>query len=101
MVPNILFISSAKHLHSPEEQLTSLAGSFGYVAPEVLNKTGHGKAVDIWSTGYEYMVSYQQRRTDSSQFRVQDHNICAAVRLFTLQIGRRETVDQGDDRGED
>lgn len=45
-------INSAKHLHSPEEQLTSLAGSFGYVAPEVLNKTGHGKAVDIWSIGY-------------------------------------------------
>lgn len=42
---------SAKHLHTPEEQLHSLAGSFGYVAPEVLNKKGHGKAVDIWSTG--------------------------------------------------
>jgi serine/threonine protein kinase len=42
---------SAKHLHSPDEQLHSLAGSFGYVAPEVLNKVGHGKAVDIWSTG--------------------------------------------------
>lgn len=42
---------SAKHLHSPEEQLHSLAGSFGYVAPEVLNKEGHGKAVDIWATG--------------------------------------------------
>lgn len=44
---------SAKHLHSPDEQLHTLAGSFGYVAPEVLNKTGHGKAVDMWSTGYE------------------------------------------------
>ena len=44
-------LNSAKHLHSPEEQLHSLAGSFGYVAPEVLNKKGHGKAVDIWSTG--------------------------------------------------
>ena len=45
------YTNSAKHLHSPEEQLHSLAGSFGYVAPEVLNKTGHGKAVDMWSTG--------------------------------------------------
>lgn len=43
--------ASAKHLHSSDEQLHSLAGSFGYVAPEVLNKKGHGKAVDIWSTG--------------------------------------------------
>ena len=41
----------AKHLHSPDEQLHSLAGSFGYVAPEVLKKEGHGKAVDRWSTG--------------------------------------------------
>lgn len=45
-------INSAKHLHSPEEQLQSMAGSFGYVAPEVLNKTGHSKAVDVWSTGW-------------------------------------------------
>lgn len=43
---------SAKHLDQPDEKLTSLAGSFGYVAPEVLTKSGHGKAVDIWSTGY-------------------------------------------------
>lgn len=42
---------SAKHLDQPDEKLTSLAGSFGYVAPEVLNKLGHGKAVDLWSTG--------------------------------------------------
>lgn len=43
---------SAKHLHSSEEQLHSVAGSFGYVAPEVLNKKGHGKPVDMWSIGY-------------------------------------------------
>ena len=43
---------SAKHLHSSEEQLHSMAGSFGYVAPEVLNRKGHGKPVDIWSIGY-------------------------------------------------
>ncbi|KAF7377992.1 Protein kinase domain-containing protein [Mycena sanguinolenta] len=42
----------AKHLHAPDEQLTSLAGSPGYVAPEVLGKQGHGKAVDVWCTGY-------------------------------------------------
>ncbi|QRV76985.1 calcium/calmodulin-dependent protein kinase [Ceratobasidium sp. AG-Ba] len=41
----------AKHLHSPEEQLQTVAGSFGYVAPEVLSGQGHGKPVDIWSTG--------------------------------------------------
>lgn len=48
---------SAKHLHSPHEKLESLAGSFGYVAPEVLNRSGHGKAVDIWSIGYDIHIS--------------------------------------------
>ncbi|KAI0781838.1 kinase-like domain-containing protein [Abortiporus biennis] len=57
----------AKHLHSPDEQLHSLAGSFGYVAPEVLNKAGHGKAVDIWSTGiisYVLLSGYSPFRSD-------------------------------------
>lgn len=59
----------AKHLHSPEEQLHSLAGSFGYVAPEVLNKQGHGKAVDIWSTGiiaYVLLCGYSPFRGDDT-----------------------------------
>jgi len=42
----------AKHLEDSGEPLTSLAGSFGYVAPEVLNRKGHGKPVDLWSIGY-------------------------------------------------
>jgi len=57
----------AKHLHSPDEQLHTLAGSFGYVAPEVLNKTGHGKAVDMWSTGiitYVLLCGYSPFRSD-------------------------------------
>ncbi|KAL4063750.1 kinase-like domain-containing protein [Scleroderma yunnanense] len=57
----------AKHLHSPTEQLHSLAGSFGYVAPEVLNHWGHGKAVDIWSTGiitYVLLCGYTPFRSD-------------------------------------
>ncbi|EKM60702.1 uncharacterized protein PHACADRAFT_246771 [Phanerochaete carnosa HHB-10118-sp] len=57
----------AKHLHDPEEQLHSLAGSFGYVAPEVLNNQGHGKAVDLWSTGiitYVLLCGYSPFRSD-------------------------------------
>ncbi|RPD58445.1 Pkinase-domain-containing protein [Lentinus tigrinus ALCF2SS1-6] len=57
----------AKHLHSADEQLYSLAGSFGYVAPEVLNKKGHGKAVDIWSIGiitYVMLCGYSPFRSD-------------------------------------
>ncbi|KAG8989559.1 hypothetical protein FRB90_002188, partial [Tulasnella sp. 427] len=41
----------AKHLDAPDEVLHSLAGSFGYVAPEVLSNKGHSKSVDLWSTG--------------------------------------------------
>ncbi|CCH46341.1 Calcium/calmodulin-dependent protein kinase [Wickerhamomyces ciferrii] len=41
----------AKELLTPNEVLTSAAGSFGYCAPEVLTGTGHGKPCDIWSLG--------------------------------------------------
>ncbi|KAF9235088.1 kinase-like domain-containing protein [Melanogaster broomeanus] len=60
----------AKHLHSPEEQLHSLAGSFGYVAPEVLNKKGHGKAVDVWSTGiitYVLLCGYSPFKSEDTR----------------------------------
>ncbi|KDQ51352.1 hypothetical protein JAAARDRAFT_41197 [Jaapia argillacea MUCL 33604] len=57
----------AKHLHDETELLTSLAGSFGYVAPEVLKKSGHGKAVDVWSTGiitYVLLCGYSPFRSE-------------------------------------
>ncbi|KAJ7171144.1 CAMK/CAMK1 protein kinase [Mycena filopes] len=60
----------AKHLHTPEEQLTSLAGSPGYVAPEVLKKAGHGKAVDVWCTGiitYVLLCGYSPFRAEDAQ----------------------------------
>ncbi|KAH7921507.1 Pkinase-domain-containing protein [Leucogyrophana mollusca] len=60
----------AKHLHSPEEQLHTLAGSFGYVAPEVLNKKGHSKAVDVWSTGiitYVLLCGYSPFRSEDTK----------------------------------
>lgn len=33
------------------EELKCMAGSFGYIAPEVLMGTGHGMKVDMWSIG--------------------------------------------------
>ncbi|KAF5386526.1 hypothetical protein D9757_005933 [Collybiopsis confluens] len=57
----------AKHLHTPEEQLHSLAGSIGYVAPEVLLNEGHGKKVDLWSIGiitYVLLCGYSPFRSD-------------------------------------
>ncbi|KAG8732045.1 hypothetical protein FRC12_019454, partial [Ceratobasidium sp. 428] len=65
----------AKHLHSPEEQLQTVAGSFGYVAPEVLNGHGHGKPVDIWSTGiitYVLLCGYSPFRSTSQSELVEE-----------------------------
>lgn len=58
----------AKTLNSPEEQLTSMAGSFGYAAPEILRGTGHGKPCDIWSLGvitYTVLSGYSPFRAEN------------------------------------
>lgn len=50
------------------EVLTSMAGSFGYAAPEVMTKKGHGKAVDIWSLGvitYTLLCGYSPFRSEN------------------------------------
>lgn len=65
----------AKHLHSSEEQLHSLAGSIGYVAPEVLNKDGHGKAVDVWATGiitYVLLCGYSPFRSEDVKLLIKE-----------------------------
>ncbi|GAA6018070.1 hypothetical protein JCM10207_006071 [Rhodosporidiobolus poonsookiae] len=59
----------AKHLDDGEE-LTSLAGSPGYAAPEVLLKQGHGMAVDLWSVGiitYTLLCGYIPFRATETQ----------------------------------
>ncbi|GAA5904820.1 hypothetical protein JCM5296_005081 [Sporobolomyces johnsonii] len=59
----------AKHLDDGES-LTSLAGSPGYAAPEVLLKQGHGKAVDLWSIGvitYTLLCGYIPFRATETQ----------------------------------
>ncbi|KAI8808366.1 kinase-like domain-containing protein [Cladochytrium replicatum] len=38
-------------IENDHQLLTTLAGSPGYAAPEVLRRTGHGKPADIWSIG--------------------------------------------------
>lgn len=58
----------AKMLDSPNEVLTTMAGSFGYAAPEVMLKQGHGKAVDMWSLGvitYTLLCGYSPFRSEN------------------------------------
>lgn len=41
----------SKLLKNNDQVLTTACGTPGYVAPEVLLGTGHGKPVDLWSVG--------------------------------------------------
>lgn len=41
----------ARIMKSDNEILNTMCGSFGYAAPEIIDRHGHGKAVDIWSMG--------------------------------------------------
>ncbi|KAH6675681.1 kinase-like domain-containing protein [Halenospora varia] len=60
----------AKMLDSKDEVLTTMAGSFGYAAPEVMLKRGHGKPVDMWSLGvitYTLLCGYSPFRSENLQ----------------------------------
>ena len=55
-------------LDSKDEVLTTMAGSFGYAAPEVMLKRGHGKPVDMWSLGvitYTLLCGYSPFRSEN------------------------------------
>ena len=55
-------------LDSKDEVLTTMAGSFGYAAPEVMLKKGHGKPVDMWSLGvitYTLLCGYSPFRSEN------------------------------------
>jgi calcium/calmodulin-dependent protein kinase I len=58
----------AKHLDSPDGVLKTMAGSFGYAAPEVMLKQGHSYPVDMWSMGvitYTLLCGYSPFRSES------------------------------------
>lgn len=58
----------AKMLESSSDVLTSMAGSFGYAAPEVMLKEGHGKPADMWSLGvitYTLLCGYSPFRSEN------------------------------------
>ncbi|KAJ5613254.1 calcium/calmodulin-dependent protein kinase [Penicillium lagena] len=72
----------AKTLENPTEVLTSMAGSFGYAAPEVMLKRGHGKPVDIWSLGvitYTLLCGYSPFRSENLTDLIEE---CRAGRII-------------------
>ena len=55
-------------LDSKEGVLSTMAGSFGYAAPEIMLKQGHGKPVDMWSLGvitYTLLCGYSPFRSEN------------------------------------
>jgi len=57
----------AKALQSKDQALTSMAGSYGYAAPEILLQTGHSKPADMWSFGvitYTLLCGYSPFRSE-------------------------------------
>lgn len=73
----------AKMLDSKDEVLTTMAGSFGYAAPEVMLKKGHGKPVDMWSLGvitYTLLCGYSPFRSENLQDLIDE--CCSAKVIF-------------------
>ena len=58
----------AKMLSAKDGMLNTMAGSFGYAAPEIMLKQGHGKPVDMWSLGvitYTLLCGYSPFRSEN------------------------------------
>ncbi|EMR11366.1 hypothetical protein PNEG_00393 [Pneumocystis murina B123] len=55
--------------------LLTLAGSYGYAAPEILSRRGHGKSCDIWSLGviaYTLLCGYSPFRSRDKDDLIQE-----------------------------
>lgn len=58
-----------------DQILLTLAGSYGYAAPEILSRTGHGKSCDIWSLGvitYTLLCGYSPFRSKDKDDLIQE-----------------------------
>ncbi|KAK4136486.1 Pkinase-domain-containing protein [Trichocladium antarcticum] len=72
----------AKMLNNKDEVLTTMAGSFGYAAPEVMLKQGHGKPVDMWSLGiitYTLLCGYSPFRSENMQDLIDECSACNVI----------------------
>ncbi|QSL64177.1 hypothetical protein MERGE_000332 [Pneumocystis wakefieldiae] len=61
--------------------LLTLAGSYGYAAPEILSRRGHGKSCDIWSLGvitYTLLCGYSPFRSRDKDDLIQE-TFCANI----------------------
>ena len=71
----------AKTLERKDEVLTTMAGSFGYAAPEIMMRMGHGKPVDMWSMGvitYTLLCGYSPFRSENMSDLIQE---CSSGRV--------------------
>ncbi|KAG9296281.1 hypothetical protein G9A89_014873 [Geosiphon pyriformis] len=67
----------ARTLNDDNEIMTTYCGSPGYVAPEILNRTGYGKSVDLWSIGvitYSLLCGYPPQKNDDRYSSAEERN---------------------------
>lgn len=72
----------AKTLGGQEDTLQTMAGSFGYAAPEVMDRKGHGKPVDMWSMGvitYTLLCGYSPFRSENLPDLLEECNNASVV----------------------
>ncbi|CZR50626.1 probable Ca2+/calmodulin-dependent kinase-1 [Phialocephala subalpina] len=87
----------AKMLDSKDEVLTTMAGSFGYAAPEVMLKKGHGKPVDMWSLGvitYTLLCGYSPFRSENLQDLIDE---CSNARVIFHERYWKDVSDDAKD----
>ncbi|KAI3323528.1 Pkinase-domain-containing protein [Xylariaceae sp. AK1471] len=87
----------AKMLDTKDEVLTTMAGSFGYAAPEVMLKKGHGKPVDMWSMGvitYTLLCGYSPFRSENLQDLIDE---CSTANVMFHERYWRDVSDDAKD----
>ena len=69
-------------MDSEDQVLTTMCGSYGYAAPEVLLRKGHGKPVDMWSIGiitYTLLCGYAPFQAENDQQLVAEIARCNVI----------------------